>query len=115
MVLAVTRNADNPKPVVSEAAPVVESIPAETVPVETAPVETETPEPEESEEISDDLIPADRLALLNGIAYYGDPAQCRMTVGQSMAFAETIEARTAELVPADAYGAAAVLRQCAGE
>lgn len=35
--------------------------------------------------------------LLGSIAYYGDPAQCRMTADQARAFAEVIESETARL------------------
>ena len=40
---------------------------------------------------------ADPTAALNSIAYYGDPAQCRMTPEQAGAFAEVIETETAAL------------------
>lgn len=40
---------------------------------------------------------ADPTAALNSIAYYGDPAQCRMTPEQAGAFAEVIETETAIL------------------
>ncbi|MDE6589424.1 MAG: sigma-70 family RNA polymerase sigma factor, partial [Oscillospiraceae bacterium] len=72
----------------------------ETLPPETEYIPAETAEPEPTEEVpketgvpvaEDELIPADRLSLLDGIAYYGDPAQCRMTVNQARAYAELLE------------------------
>ena len=91
-VVVATQNAEEPEPVVSEVVP---------EPTEEVPEETEEPETPPAEE---ELIPADRLALLDGIAYYGDPAQCRMTVNQARAYMEVIETRTAGLVPKDEYG-----------
>ena len=93
--VVITQNADEPEPVVSE---VVTEAVSESI--WDIPEETATPP------VEDELIPADRLALLNDIAYYGDPAQCRMTVNQARAYAEVIETRTAELVP-DEHGDAA--------
>lgn len=85
------RNAREPEPVVSEYEPDEnedEEDEDEGEPgfAETEPEETEAPPAEEGP------IPADRLALLGGIAYYGDPAECRMTVNQARAYAELIEA-----------------------
>ena len=79
-VVVATQNAEEPEPAVSEAVP---------EPTEAAPEPTgETPE---TPPVEEELIPADRLALLGDIAYYGDPAQCRMTVNQALAYAEVIE------------------------
>lgn len=91
-VVVATQNAEEPEPVVSEVVP---------EPTEEVPEETEEPE---TPPVEEELIPADRLALLDGIAYYGDPAQCRMTVNQARAYTEVIETRTAGLVPKDEYG-----------
>ena len=79
-----TRNAKEPEPVISEYEPEKD----EDEEYEAGPAGTEMPPAE------DDLIPADRLALLGGIAYYGDPAACRMTVNQALAYAELIETST---------------------
>ena len=76
------RNAREPEPVVSEYEPGDD----EDEEDEHGAVETEETSPAE-----DELIPADRLALLSDIAYYGDPAECRMTVNQARAYAELIE------------------------
>ena len=64
----------------------------ETIPLETEPEETAAPEPTETPPVEEEPIPAERLALLNDITYYGDPAQCRMTVSQAIAYAEVLEA-----------------------
>ncbi|MBD5132927.1 MAG: sigma-70 family RNA polymerase sigma factor [Clostridiales bacterium] len=41
--------------------------------------------------------PNDLSDLLGSIAYYGDPAQCRMTADQARAFAEVIRSQSAKL------------------
>lgn len=41
--------------------------------------------------------PADRTAILERTAYYGDPAQCAMTAEQAQAFADVIRAETVKL------------------
>lgn len=68
----------------------------------------EEPEPVSSQivqgEVPDGPVPADRLALLNDIAYYGEPARCRMTVRQALAFAEIIGTKSAELASVDKSG-----------
>lgn len=81
-VVLATRSADEPEPTLPPAI-------TDTVPLGTA-------DPEPTVEVSEpplveELVPADRLALLTGIAYYGDPARCRMTVNQASAYAELIE------------------------
>lgn len=81
-VVIATRNAGEPEPVVSEV------LPDEDEDDEAGTVE---PEPEETPPAEDELIPADRLALLSDIAYYGDPSQCRMTVNQARTYADLIE------------------------
>lgn len=96
-VVAATQNAEEPEPVISEVVP--EETEAVPEPTEEAAEETETPP------VEDELIPADRLALLNDVVYYGDLAQCNMTVNQARAYAEAIETRTVELV-SDEHGAA---------
>ena len=68
-VVITTRNAEEPKPVISEV----------------------VPDEDETDPVEDELIPSDRLALLSDIAYYGDPSQCRMTVNQALAYTGIIE------------------------
>lgn len=58
---------------------------------ERPPEESVTPEPTETPSV-EESIPAERLALLNDVTYYGDVTQCRMTVNQAMAYAEVLEA-----------------------
>lgn len=41
--------------------------------------------------------PADRSAILERVAYYGDPAQCAMTAEQARAFADVIQSETIKL------------------
>ena len=79
------RNAKEPEPVVSEYEPEEDGEDGD------GPVETEAPKETETPPAEDGPIPAERLALLGGIAYYGDPAECRMTVNQALAYAELIE------------------------
>lgn len=103
--VAITRNQAEPEPTPPPA--VTETLPPET---ERPPEETAAPEPTGTPPVEEEPIPAERLALLSGIAYYGDPAQCRMTANQARAFAEVIERRTAEETqsseyPAESYAA----------
>ena len=99
--VALTRNQAEPEPTPPPA--VTETLPPET---ERPPEETAAPEPTGTPPVEEEPIPAERLALLNNMKYYGDPAQCRMTVDQARAYADAIETRTAEIVPVNDYGAA---------
>lgn len=83
-VATATRNAEEPE---STPPPAI----TEAIPVETEPEVTAAPESTGTPSMEEEPIPAERLALLSGITYYGDPAQCCMTVNQAAAYAEVLE------------------------